>query len=899
MLSRVRKALIFLSINLSPVTLDGLLEFVQIQVEPANTPEGSSLEAEEAMTIATKGLRESLGSLVVTHPISSRFVASTMPGNSVGRDILLVELCHSSLRQLILRESVPTLAFPIIRTFTSTKYLAHRDAAIVCLRVANRSFQSLVCYSYYAVKPYEPPLVHYAYQFWFSHLVASNYTDADAMIVHVEEFRKNLIQDSAALLGSISLAICSDVAGLGPNTGDIPKTAGVVALESSLLRAAKSLQSLLNVPFEPAYRSSQQLTNRSTSSWSFSYRCKAIYRQWKLQDYLSGTALEISKIKLVPATGDTKYETYVEHSLQAVQSLQMLALEISINPIRWQLLQPRKYFSPVVPFLLAAHSLESLTLWPTYKYLKLVTVVPWSVPKDSLLYERLSCAVADILEEPSEKERHRRLKQAKKYYTLRGSNAMIIGFYVALNHGSGLVRSFNAISLNYWLNTRVHLQASITRGLALFGNPAISLSRASREAYQGYDLPRVVDAVLAFPTLLVLTLANGLKQTLRRMKWVIWCGLEMYYNRLRLAYFNYSKVPPLLWTHYRAFIIPGLVMYLLRCKFWPTLGQHWRPNAYRQIQLSIIAPLDWINEQRDWTWWEWIQYQAMYWKMMGLTTGNLFVPRTWPIVWASTHALMAFQQLLILERKVCQIVNATLMVTVPIMVLIQPETTTETSGSIQTFDEVVWRPMAGLSLQIFLLASIRMAIPVMILYYTESNGLLSKLVQPYIISVILPQALVFSVRVWIFLAGLLFRLAVKKDPGEAFLLSLIGAVAIFLILHIEKRVAEDPWGLDITWRGYKHAAKMAQRITGREIMSLEAEIDHCRVRYRHTNNTDVHASTGAKSSHRTGPPSTGEAVEGETTDSVNPSTELHREDPTLLSAGQVNVDWAEQKDKDV
>ena len=74
-------------------------------------------------------------------------------------------------------------------------------------------------------------------------------------------------------------------------------------------------------------------------------------------------------INLVPAIGDTKYETYVEHSLQTVQSLQMLALEISINQIRLQLLQPRKYFSPVVPFLLAAHSLKSLTLWPTYKYL--------------------------------------------------------------------------------------------------------------------------------------------------------------------------------------------------------------------------------------------------------------------------------------------------------------------------------------------------------------------------------------------------------------------------------------------------------------------------------------------------------------------------------------------------
>ena len=90
---------------------------------------------------------------------------------------------------------------------------------------------------------------------------------------------------------------------------------------------------------------------------------------------------------------------------------------------------------------------------------------------------------------------------------------------------------------------------------------------------------------------------------------------------------------------------------------------------------------------------------------------------------------MAFQQFLILERAVCQIVNATLTVTVPIMVLIRPETTTEVSGSIRTFGEVFWRPMADMSLQMFLLASILMAIPVVTLHYTKSNGLLSRSIQ--------------------------------------------------------------------------------------------------------------------------------------------------------------------------
>ncbi|KAL8789666.1 MAG: hypothetical protein Q9195_006719 [Heterodermia aff. obscurata] len=366
MLSRVRAALIFLSVNLSAVTLQDLLEFVQNRIESADLMEGSYIEEDEARELAVESLREYLGSLVTVYPVSSRFVASASLGQeTVHRDILLVELCHSSLRQLILKETEPPFGShdeELIRSFTSTTGLAHKDAAIVCLRIATRSFQSLVCCSYYSMKAHEPPLVHYAYQFWFSHLVASNDADMDDVLVHAQEFRKRLIRDSAALIGSISLVIRSDVVDLGPNSGGISKTGGLVALESSLLQAAKALQSLFEVQYAPAYRSSHKLNNG-----------------------------------------------------------------------------------------------ESLMLWPANKYLKLSGIAPWNVSKESRLYERLSCAVADMLDEPSKKEKFRRLKEAEKIYTLRGSNAIIVAAYVGLNQGSGLARILKAPLLNHWLNTRVHV----------------------------------------------------------------------------------------------------------------------------------------------------------------------------------------------------------------------------------------------------------------------------------------------------------------------------------------------------------------------------------------------------------------------------------------------------------
>ena len=905
MLSRIRAALVFLSVNLNTVTLQDLHEYVQACVEPADIRKGSNVDDDEATELAVKSLRESLGSLVVVHPASSRLVAPAELGQKTLRhDTLLVELCHSSLRQLILKEAEPTFGShdeQLIRPFTSTIGLAHKDAAIVCLQVATRSFKSLVCFSYYSIKAHEPPMVHYAYQYWFSHLVASDFADADDVHTYVQEFRRSLIQDSARLIGSISLVTRSDVVGLGPNSGGIPKTAGLVALQSSLLQAASAIQSLSGVPFAPAYHSGHGLNNEDPSHLSLGRRCKAYYHRWKRQNYLSSIAAEISKINLVPTAGDLNYEEYVDCSLQAVQSLQMLALELSMNPIRWPLLNPRQYFSPVVPFLIAAHSLESLMLWPANKYLKIASIGPWNASEDSRLHKQLSCAVTEMQEEPSEKEIRRRLREAEKIYTLRGVNAATIAAYVSLNQGSGLVRSLKAPLFNYWLNTRVHVRSQWTRGHALlFGSPELSLSRSYGGTVTEYDEPRIMDAVFAFPNTLALFLAAVLRQILQPVSRWAWLALKFNYERIRSAYTNYSLIPILLWNHYRPYIVPGFALYLLRCKYWPTLGQHWRPDAYRQIQLSIVAPLNWIAEQSDWTWWEWIQYQVMYWIMMALTTAHPSVPETWPVLRESTKVLMALQLFLIVERTACQIVNAVLTLTVPILLLIQPETTVGTLDPVLTFHELVWRPLTDASLTMFLIASTRMVAPVIVIYYSNNAGLLSKLVEPYIISVILPISLTFSALVLSFVTKLLVRPTIHKEPGEAFLLSLVLAAAIFVIIHVERQIENDPWRLDVTWRGYKQAAKMAQQITGREIMSLQAEIDRHRVHYQGTNNTEALESTEATSVRTVGPSLVDEDFNVDVRNSRNSNTEASEELLQSLLGAKFNKGFlGRQKDKDV
>ena len=902
-LSRVREALKFLSVNLGPVTLHELFQYVCTRLAPETALETLPLEDNHITDVAVKSFRETLGSLVVTHPTSSRFVASTTPGRDLQRrEAVLVELCHSSLRQLLLSETemFATRDGALIKTFASTKELVHREAAIVCLQIAIRSFGSLVCYSYYSIKTHEPPLVHYGYEFWFSHLVASDGVEEKIVLELVRQLQERLLKDSATLLGSMSLAVRSEVANLGPDTGGISKTAGVVDLQSSLLQAATTAQSLLEAPFRPIQLSGLFLDNGSQSTMrTMVKKFTTRYRWWRCRYYLSSTAIAISSLEVLPEGRSEDFQSYVDRSLDAVQAFQSLAVDLAMNPIRWQVLQPRKSFSPVVPFLLASHALESVMLWLLNEHLKVPKSTPWNVPEDSKLYKRLSCAVAEIECEPTDTERLRRTKKARQFYKLGSSNLLIIGTYMTLHTGSNLANLLKAPFLNYWLNTRVHVESKFTRGLALVGRPTTSLLRSLMGTDTDLDLPQMFDAVLAFPTILALTLASMLRTNLQRVKWWLWLAILLHYQRLRLAYTNYSLVPPGLWKNYRPYIIPGLLLYLLRCEYWPTLGQHWRPNAYGQIQLATVAPLDWVASMTDWTWMEFVKYQMMYWAMFGLTAAHLFVPRTWLLLRESGHVLMAFQQFLILERTVCQIVNAILSVTVPIYLLIQPETTNMTIDPKLSFRESVLLPLADSSTTVFLTSSIKMSIPLFIFYYSDNMGLFSKLVQPYIINVALPILLVFAILVLIFLSGLLFRPTVRKDPADAFLMSLLGACAIFLVIHVEQRVEEDPWQLDIVWKGYRKVAKMAQQINGGQIMSLEVEIDRHRVQYQDMSHAEEPDTTVASSSYGVVPRFTGETSDVDSTDGVKPNFESGEENLRVLRGAQNDTDATYSKDKDV
>ena len=105
-------------------------------------------------------------------------------------------------------------------------------------------------------------------------------------------------------------------------------------------------------------------------------------------------------------------------------------------------------------------------------------------------------------------------------------------------------------------------------------------------------------------------------------------------------------------------------------------------------------------------------------------------------------------------------------------------------------------------------------------------------IQPYIIAITLPTILAFSTLTLIFLSSVILRPAVHKDPADAFLVSLIAAGLVFLVVHIQQQVLKDPWDLDMTWRGVRKAAKTAEIVAGREILSLEVEIDHQQIKYQ-------------------------------------------------------------------
>ncbi len=177
-----------------------------------------------------------------------------------------------------------------------------------------------------------------------------------------------------------------------------------------------------------------------------------------------------------------------------------------------------------------------------------------------------------------------------------------------------------------------------------------------------------------------------------------------------------------------------------------------------------------------------------------------------------------------------------------------------------------------------------MSIPLIILYYGDNAGALKTLAEPYIIAIILPTSLIFVVLVVIYIGGLLFRPTTYKAPADVFLTSFIAAAVVFLVVHVEQQVEDDPWGLDFVWRRYRKAAKIARQIAGHEIEALEAEIDRNRVSYQAAEEVEELESTTSDNSYGAGSLPAGNYVGGNVVETV----ESHK--------ARTNTDM---KDKDV
>ena len=130
-------------------------------------------------------------------------------------------------------------------------------------------------------------------------------------------------------------------------------------------------------------------------------------------------------------------------------------------------------------------------------------------------------------------------------------------------------------------------------------------------------------------------------------------------------------------------------------------------------------------------------------------------------------------------------------------------------------------------------------------------------------------------------------------------MSLLGACAIFLVIHVEQRVKEDPWQLDIVWKGYRKVAKMAQQINGGQIKSLEVELARHRVQYQDMSHAEEPDTTVASSSYGVVPRFTGETSDVDSTDGVKPNFESGEENLRVLRGAQNDTDATYSKDKDV
>ena len=195
----IKKALRFLTVNLQPITMRELWKYTHLDLY-------SNLDGRDeiAPDAEVEIFRGALGSLVATYAINRCFIERLDGGDQLIKQTdTYVEVCHSSPRQMLLKEGGFYDAQQLLEVFSCENSVAHRSAALACLRIARSSFKWPICYSYYALKEYEPDLVQYAWDYWFSHLLAANYLEDETARGLVSRFWDELLDNMIVFLGSI------------------------------------------------------------------------------------------------------------------------------------------------------------------------------------------------------------------------------------------------------------------------------------------------------------------------------------------------------------------------------------------------------------------------------------------------------------------------------------------------------------------------------------------------------------------------------------------------------------------------------------------------------------------------------------------------------------------------
>ena len=403
---------------------------------------------------------------------------------------------------------------------------------------------------------------------------------------------------------------------------------------------------------------------------------------------------------------------------------------------------------------------------------------------------------------------------------------LTIGTYIELFQGEGPTQLFRAPFLNYWLNCNVHVATEFTRGVALVGYPARSFRRAISPDLEA-KLPDILDAIAAFPMQFTLLAARVLQQSLSQAKWYLWPLLRWNHARLRLAYINYANVPKQFWLYRRQYLLPALLLYILRNRYFSSIGQHWQPNAYSQVKTVMVSPLDWIDHLSRWTWWDLVRYYTVY----SIAGGTFMLIHWMPpsssnrLLYENYEVYSALWLLLIFERTTCQVVNAVLAISVPLALLIQPEAMLAKEHTHTSFRKEVIDPLLDIGTTVLLMVGIRMVIPLLIIYFTGTEGVFLSLVKQAFIGVSAALTLSLAILLALSTSKTIFRPDVLKHSASLFLMSLVAAGMVLLILEVLWRVENDPWGLNEVYEGFSTVVRKVEKLTGSKIKTLQANIN--------------------------------------------------------------------------